>query len=278
MPDFKQKEEKKVPRKNPLLDKPFAYLEKQKKEALENKDIATAIKYLDAMIATCKNSEQTGFLTIELADLYMQQHDYTKAEKVYSDFVLLYPSAAQCDYAFCQEIKAGFQLTLSIDRDQTKTEEVLKRTLEFLASYAESSHHELVQTIATACRQKLFEHELYVYNYYFNNKCYKAAQQRLSAIHKEYIPHLPQEKPHFLEISVNLAYAQNNPHAALLAQLELAENFPAHDITKRIATDATSIRTQLALLENNASAHQSLTTTQQQLAIAAKPTTALTKV
>jgi outer membrane assembly lipoprotein YfiO len=251
-PNFKEKDQKKAPRKNPLADKPHDELVKFKSEALAKKDIPAAIKCLDALIGNCKESQEMGALKLELADLYLEQKEYEKAEKVYYEFVLLYPSAQRCDYAFHKEIIAGFQLTLSHDRDQTKTENVLKRCKQFIADHSQSSYMEIVVDIATQCRQKLLDHEIYVYNYYFNNKCFKAAQSRLDGIAKEHLPGLPQEKPRYLELSISLAQVQGNTHAVLLAQMELAEQFPTHVITQRLVADAATIKDQLAAFEQSA--------------------------
>jgi len=250
-PNFKEKEQKKGARKNPLADKPHDELVKLKQEALAKKDTAAAIKCLDALIGNCKESQEMGALKLELADLYMEQKEHAKAEKVYYEFVLLYPSAQQCDYAFHKEIVAGFELTLSYDRDQTKTEAILKRSKQFIADHAQSSYMPVVEGIITQCRQKLLEHEIYIYTYYFNNSCFKAAQARLDGIAKEHLPGLPQEKPRYLELSITLAQAQGNTQAVLLAQVELAEQFPTHATTQRLGIDLPTVKTQLAALEQS---------------------------
>ena len=66
---------------------------------------------------------------------------------------------------------------------------------------------------------------------------YKAAQKRLDTITKEHIPQLPSHEPKALELTIQLAQAQNNTESILRAQLDLGQKFPDHEITKRWVTD-----------------------------------------
>ena len=42
---------------------------------------------------------------LQMADLYYQQEEWTKAERAYNEFVLLYPGAARCDYAHYKAVE-----------------------------------------------------------------------------------------------------------------------------------------------------------------------------
>ncbi len=111
-PQFQEKENKKKPRKNPLAEKPLPELKKGLEAALKAKDFATALKYLDALRMVSTDHEQIREILLQMADLYYQQEEWTKAERAYNEFILLYPGAARCDYAHYKAVECGFKLTV----------------------------------------------------------------------------------------------------------------------------------------------------------------------
>ena len=106
--------------------------------------------------------------------------------------------------------------------------------------------------LATQCREKLLESDISIFDFYLHGNNFKAAQKRLDIISKEHIPQLPIHQPKALELSIQLAQAQNNTESILRTQLELGQKFPEHEITKRLVTDLPGIKTQLASLEQKA--------------------------
>lgn len=249
-PEFDLKE-KKGHKKNPLSDKPFEELKALKDKAVKAKDLAATVKYLDAMRGACTDPEMLKDILLEMANIYFELQEWTKAERAYNEFVLLYPGAAHCDYAHYRAIICGINLTLTPDRDQTKTQETLKLAEEFITTHPKSSYLEQVIQLATQCREKLLESDVSIFNFYMNGKNFKAAQKRLDLISKEHILQLPTCQPLTLELSIQLAQAQNNTESVLRAQLELGQKFPEHEITKRLVTDLPNVKMQLASLEQS---------------------------
>lgn len=239
MPD---KKGKKGPHKNPFLKKSLEELKKELSQALADKDYETAAKYLDAMRMVCTDTEELKNILLQLADLYYRQEDWAKAERVYSEFVMLYPGAAKCDYAHYRAVACGFKLTLTPDRDQTKTQEVLKLADEFIGQFKTSDYLDQITTVATQCREKLFESDTNVFTFYFNSKNYKAAQKRLDTLCKEHVPHLPAAEPKTLELTIQLAQAQNNSQSLLEAQFKLVSQFPASDVTKQLVASPEEVK------------------------------------
>lgn len=243
-----QKEDKKKScKKNPLADKPLPELKTGKENALQTKDYATACKYLDAMRMVSTDAEELKNILLEMADLYYLQEEWSKAERAYNEFVLLYPGASKCDYAHYKAVLCGYKLTSEPDRDQTKTQETLKLAQEFMVQHAKSEHLQEVTTLATECREKLLASDTNVFNFYLNNKNYKAAQKRLDIITKEHVPHMPSAEPKTLELTIQLAQAQNNQEQMLLAEITLIDKYPDHDITKRIITFPDQIKAEWEL-------------------------------
>lgn len=248
-PTLSSGENKKAPRKNPFLDKSYPELVTQKQKALKSNDISTALKCLDAMRILGTQDTQQQETLLEMGSLYIKQENWEKAEHAYHEFVLYYPSASQTEFALCKEIECGWKLTSDPDRDQTKTQEVLKLTQSFIKQFPKSEQLENVQKYATLCREKLYAADKSIFDFHMHRGNYKVAQRRLDIIVKDRIPDLPSFQPQAYELTIQLAQAQNNTELLLRTQLELGEKFPEHAITKQLVTDLRSVKTQLASLE-----------------------------
>lgn len=229
-----EKKDKKGPHKNKLALKPLAELKEGLERALQENDYETATKYLDALRMVCTDTEELKNILLQLADLYYKREAWSKAEKAYQEFVMLYPGADKYQYAYTQAAKCGQQLTAEPDRDQTKTQEVLKFCQDFIDSHQKSEYLDTITQIATQCREKLLASDVNVFNFYLNNKNYKAAQKRLDIISKEHVPQLPSAEPKTLELTIQLAQAQNNPQNLLDAQFKLVSKYPDNDVTKNL--------------------------------------------
>lgn len=243
-PDFgmPSKKDKKGPHKNKLALKSLQELKEGLAKALEQKDYETATKYLDAMRMVCTDTEELKNILLQLADLYYSREDWAKAERAYQEFVMLYPGAHKCDYAHYKAVECGFKLTLDFDRDQTKTQEVLKLADEFTITHKNSGYLNEVITIATQCREKLLASDVNVFNFYMNKRNYKAAQKRLDIITKEHISQLASAEPKTLELTIQLAQAQNNIQGVLEAQFKLVSYHPDNPITKYLIASPEQIK------------------------------------
>ncbi|CAN5158407.1 hypothetical protein BH09DEP1_BH09DEP1_0100 [soil metagenome] len=235
-PDFANpdKKSKKGAHKNALALKPLAELKEGLAKALEQKDYETATKYLDAMRMVCTDTEELKNILLQLADLYYLREDWAKSERAYQEFVMLYPGAQKCDYAHFRAVLCGSKLSSEPDRDQSKTQEVLKLADEFILTHKNSEYLEQVTILATECREKLLSSDINVFNFYLHNKNYKAAQKRLDIISKEHVPTLATAEPKTLKLTIQLAQAQNNPHNLLEAQFKLVSKYPDNAITKNL--------------------------------------------
>lgn len=250
-PSFATGEGKKKPRKNPYLDKSYAQVIQDKEKALKNNDLKTALTCLDALRINSENETQSQEVLLEMGHLYQKQENWEKAEHAYHEFVLFNPSAPKIEFAMCKEIECGWKLTSNSDRDQTKTQEVLKLTQNFIKQFPKSEQLKEVQKYATLCREKLYESDKGIFNFHMHRGNYKVAQKRLDIITKQDIPDLPAYAPQAYELTIQLAQAQNNTESLLRAQLDLGQKFPDHEITKRLVTDLPTVKTQLASLEKD---------------------------
>lgn len=248
-PSFGTGEGKKKPRKNPYLDKEYSHVVKEKEKALKNNDLKTALKCLDALRILSNKDNEIQETLLEMGHLYAKQENWEKAEHAYHEFVLYYPSAPKIEFAALKEIECGWKLTSSPDRDQTKTQDVLKLTQQFAKQFPKSEQLKNVKKYATWCQEKLFTADESIFNFHMHRGSYKVAQRRLDLIVKNRIPELPSFEPRAYELTIQLAQAQNNTESLLRAQLDLGQKFPEHEITQRLVTDLPAVRTQLTSLE-----------------------------
>ncbi len=248
-PSFGSEDKKKTPKKNPYLDKPYSQLISEKEKALKSNDFKTALNCLDAIRINATKDTEIQEALLEMGKLYEKQDNWEKAEQAYHEFYLFFPSAEKSEFALRKEIECGWKLTSDPDRDQTKTQEVLKLTQVFIKQFPKSEQLQAVQKCAQQCREKLYEADKSIFNFHMHRGNYKIAQKRLDIITKQDIPDLPEFAPQAYELTIQLAQAQNNTESLLRAQLDLGQKFPDHEITKRLVTDLPTVQTQLASLE-----------------------------
>lgn len=248
-PSFGSEDKKKTPKKNPYLDKPYSQLISEKEKALKSNDFKTALNCLDAIRINATKDTEIQEALLEMGKLYEKQDNWEKAEQAYHEFYLFFPSAQKSEFALRKEIECGWKLTSDHDRDQTKTQEVLKLTQTFVKQFPQSEQLQAVQKCAQQCREKLYEADKSIFNFHMHRGNYKIAQKRLDIITKQDIPDLPEFAPQAYELTIQLAQAQNNTESLLRAQLDLGQKFPDHEITKRLVTDLPTVQTQLASLE-----------------------------
>ena len=97
---------------------------------------------------------------------------------------------------------------------------------QFFTDHPKSTYLEKVTKLATECREKLLESDISIFDFYMHSSNFKAAQKRLDLIAKEHIPQLPTCQPRTLELSIQLAQAQNNTESVLRTQLESGPKIP----------------------------------------------------
>lgn len=250
VPDFSKLEEKTVKKhKSGLSDIPYEKLKEEKERLLIKNKKHEATKYLERMVALCTDHKESCLLLLELADLYFDLKDFTKAEKTYNEFALLYPGNLKLEYVKYRAIFCASELTLDAEHDQTKTQETVRLANEFLKKRDFSTYKSEVEKILTSCQEKLLESEANIFSFYLKRESYTSAHTRLENIMKEYTPHLPTHEPRMLEMQYQLALAESNFEQTIRTQWELTQRFPQHPITLAIASDVPYLTTQIALLD-----------------------------
>lgn len=204
------------------------------KEAKEKHQLAknneAVIIFIERMLKLCDDINEIANLMIELANLYYDQGNLEKAGRLYLDFEKLYPGNIHAEYALYRAILCTFYGILTIDRDQSKTQEAVELANKFLSRDVFSQYKKEVSDIRTQCYQKLIESELYICNYYLNKSSFKAVQNRLKNIRLTLLTHAPDMEVKVLLCECDLADQMHDDKLKELKQKEL-QSLPSYEQT-----------------------------------------------
>lgn len=202
------------------------------KEAKEKhklaKDNDGVIIFIERMLKLCDDINEIADLMIELADLYYNQGNLEKAGRLYVDFEKLYPGNIHAEYALYRAILCTFYGILTIDRDQTKTQETVELTNKFLSRTIFTQYKKEIKDIRAQCYQKLIESELNICNFYLNKGSFKAVQKRLKNIRVSLLEHAPDMEVHILLCECELATQMHDDKLKELKEKEL-KSLPSYE-------------------------------------------------
>lgn len=173
------------------------------------KDPAFMISLLERLIALSDNHASVKKYKLQLADTHYVVHHIEKAAAFYEDFAVMYPGSKECEYVLYKAVACMFELSLEPDRDQTNTKKTIGIIKEFLKRAEKKELIDEARQMMQQCYQRLYDHEIYVLNFYTKKKNFDAAQLRLDYIAKT-----------FTQTITNL----DEKVKVLTAQLELAKN------------------------------------------------------
>jgi outer membrane assembly lipoprotein YfiO len=210
----------------------YAQLCQRKNELIVMGEYETAIRYLERMLRIIERPEQVMLIMLELGELFMKMGNYRKAERMYLDFVKLYPSSQLAEQAYVKAIECSWLQTLPADRDQTKTESTLALIEEFLTRDSIYSADSVAQVMAIneKCRRVLAEGTMQIVKHYISSGHYTAAHKRLDALMTD-MSKVASIEPELLYVRMELAQAEGNTAVAQELQADLQQRFPTYSLT-----------------------------------------------
>ena len=131
-------------------------------------------------------SEHNVVAEIKIADCHYYMGEYDEAALAYEEFSNLHPRNDATPYAIYQLGRCHFERIPTIDRDQTFARQALEVFTRFVQRYPDSVYAGPARAHIKDCQQSLASHELYVARFYFEQKRYAAALQRLQAVVTDY--------------------------------------------------------------------------------------------
>lgn len=153
-------------------------------KAVDDKELI--FKAFFYLISQSKSQEKIKHYKIDYADYTFGIEDYEKALMGYEEFGMLYPGSAEAEYAQYKAILCNFFLSLSFDHDQTLTQRTVSSCLLFLQKVKDEKFLKETENIYKSCRQRLFDHEVYVLETYLKLKKFSSARKRIEYIEKEF--------------------------------------------------------------------------------------------
>jgi len=154
--------------------------------ARATRDSELECKILLHLSKTAKQQSNLKKYLLQLADFYFNQKSLPKALEYYTAYGTLFPGSLNAEYAAYKALITSFYTTLEPNRDTTPTEQTITLATEFLKTALNEDYRTEAVTIIQQCTQKLFTHELYVFDHYIKQKKYSSAQHRLEYIEKQF--------------------------------------------------------------------------------------------
>jgi len=167
------------------------------------------VSLLERLIALSDNHTGVKSYKLQLADAHFQLHHIDLAAMYYEDFSTLYPASKEAEYSLYKAVLCMFQISLEPDRDQTNTKKTILLGKEFLKRSPKIEFEQEIKTVIENCFERLYAHEVYVFNFYTKQKKYTSARMRIEFIQKTF---------------ENIINDLDNKVKALSDQLELAIN------------------------------------------------------
>lgn len=159
-------------------------LEYGKHELIQDNDLV--FKVFFHLISQSKSQEKIKTYKLDFADYLFGIKDYEKSLMAYEEFSMLYPGCVESEYVMYKGILCNFLLSLDFDRDQTLTQRTMSAALLFLQKVKDEKFKTETQNIYNSCRQRLFDHEVYVLDTYLKLKKFSSARKRIEFIEKEF--------------------------------------------------------------------------------------------
>ena len=198
------KPEQKRKRSRTFMDMEYEELLVAKDLQVEHNNIPVAIKYLDQLMKLCNDITHLADHLLQMADLFFKNNQFQKAAHIYTQYCSLYPGSQKQEYALYRSIVSSFACILSVDRDQTKTEETLALTASFLKQDHFTQYRDDVLQIQMQCNKQLAASECNICNFYLTRGKLHAAEKRLAKIRSHWLPKVPTLEPDIIALQAQL--------------------------------------------------------------------------
>ena len=204
--------------------------EHMRKESFEN-----ARKEYQEIQEKSPDKSYDAALMLRIADTYFGEEKYEEALVEYRAFLNFHPVNKDAVYAQYQIAMCSFKQVSTIDRDPEPTRIALREFRILLEKYPNSAYQEQAAKNISICLDRLSEYELYVGNFYYKKRAYKAAIGRLDALLRDY-PGSSAEKDALYYLG--LALTELGDKARAMAVLEtLMKKYPSMQASAKLVLD-----------------------------------------
>lgn len=231
----------------PGTPQPDRFLFDRGNEALKEERWLTAREYFKQVTETYTQSPYRPDAKIGVGDTYLGEgtaEALVLAINEFQEFLSFYPTNARADYAQYKLGMAHHRQMRAPQRDQSETRAALRDFEAFVVRYPNSSLLPEVQTKVREIRDRLSEADFSVGLFYFRQRWYPGAIDRLTAVMKENPEYTGRDRVYFY-LGESLIKVERTAEALpyfekLIAEFEASEHL--EDARARVST----IKTQTA--------------------------------
>ncbi len=155
-------------------------------QAYEDGNYSGAIKSFEQLKDWYPFSKYAILAELKIADAHYQSEQYAEAVLAYEEFEQLHPRNEAVPYVIYQTGRCYYDQIDTIDRDQTPAQKSLEIFRRLIRQFPDDDYSNHAQIHIAKCLQSLAGHELYVAEFYYRTKRYKAALQRFKAVITNY--------------------------------------------------------------------------------------------
>lgn len=175
------------------IEKTAEQLAEEGTAAFVNGEYKDAIKAYSDLRDWYPFSSYVILADLKIADAHFKLKEYDEAVVAYDHFEKFHPRNEVIPYVIKQIGMSWFNRIDTIDRDLSSARNGMIQFRRLQEQFPDSKEAQEVEEYITKCQDKLAAKELYVADFYFKTKKYKAAQYRYEYIIKHY-PGMPQSQ------------------------------------------------------------------------------------
>jgi outer membrane protein assembly factor BamD len=149
---------------------------------MQDKDYEQAIDSLNKLNDRYPFSPYAMEARLMLGDAYALDEQYEEAAAVYEEFLGMHPRHESIDYVLFQIGVNKYNSHRSIDLPHTGLAEAIESFQRVIDGYPNSKYREPSAEYIVKSRKLMAEHEMYVADFYFKSKSYRAAWTRYKYI------------------------------------------------------------------------------------------------
>lgn len=160
---------------------------KEAERYFERKQYSSATDYYQSLVNRFPRSPLAKQSLLQIGNAHFKAAEYLEAAYEYQNFKKLYPKAKEIPYVILQIGRSHSQRARKApERDQRHSRSALYHYNEVIENYPQSPAAEKAVKRASQARAKLIEKNLYVANFYLNQKKYGAAIPRFIEVAQTY--------------------------------------------------------------------------------------------
>ncbi|MBU8848288.1 MAG: outer membrane protein assembly factor BamD [Desulfobacterales bacterium] len=168
------------------MEKNASELVSEGSSAFVSGDYKTAVKAYTDLKDWYPFSKYAILAELKIADSHYHLEEYNEAIFAYKEFEKMHPRNEAVPYVIYQTGLCWFNQMDTIDRDHSPAKNTLTQFYRLIDQYPDNEYAQKAKGHIKKCVENLSGHELYVANFYYKTKKYKAALKRYEYLVENY--------------------------------------------------------------------------------------------